>query len=145
MVLKASKKNSKYFLFLWIPATWIFWTFPFSINMCSMGLLRFSRKQDILCHIWVLDFSTFPPFQEFLIPGNVCSIWVLSSRKAHLDLSPTFTCLLICLVIFHHLLRYLFPFACFFFRYFIIITFSILIFLYLLDNFSLSHFTIRCS
>ena len=28
----------------------------------------------------------------------MCSIWVLSSRRAHLDLSPTFTSLLICLV-----------------------------------------------
>ena len=30
--------------------------------------------------------------------GNICSIWILSSRKARLDLSPTFTSLLICLV-----------------------------------------------
>ena len=34
----------------------------------------------------------------FQLAGNICSIWVLSSRRAHLDLSPTFTSLLICLV-----------------------------------------------
>ena len=34
----------------------------------------------------------------FQLTGNICSIWVLSSRRAHLDLSPTFTSLLICLV-----------------------------------------------
>ena len=35
---------------------------------------------------------------EESIEGNICSIWILSSRKARLDLSPTFTSLLICLV-----------------------------------------------
>ena len=66
--------------------SWAFWLEGVCIPIIStFGLLGKS--------------ATFLLLQvAFQLAGNICSIWVLSSRRAHLDLSPTFTSLLICLV-----------------------------------------------
>ena len=70
--------------------------FIFVVNLLILKI-RYHGTASWKCILDLLHLLNFIWYEES-IEGNICSIWILSSRKARLDLSPTFTSLLICLV-----------------------------------------------
>ena len=132
MVLKASKKNSKYFLFLWIPATWIFWTFPFFNKYVLYGVVEIFQETGHFVLYLGFGFFHFSTFSRVFNSRERVLYLGSQQQKGSFGSQPDL-----------HLPPYLFgnfspfaslfvPFACFFFNIWLSSLFQ-----YLLDNFSL--------